>query len=161
MDPSGPAQPPSSSAYTSESNPATSNLAEQRAAQNHPRGKPTDERLPTSQASGQEPTAAPLGHGVRGVPAGKERFGKTEEQVGRHNELEGDQLRTLNEGDISDAVDRKPGATGSQPDFASDLDRKKAEQASKRERIKEQKERGQLSGFSDARATQQEGINEA
>ena len=161
MDPSGPTQPPSSSAYTTEGNPATSNPAEQRATQNHPQGKPTDERLPTSQASGQEPTPAPLGHGVRGALAGEERFGKTEEQVGRHNELDGDQLRTLNEGHIADAVDRKPGANGSQPDLASELDRKKAEQTSKREQIKEQKERGQLSGFSDARATQQEGINEA
>ena len=43
------------------------------------------------------------------------------------------------EGKVADAVDQKPGATGAQPDLASDLDRKKEEQREAREEIKAQK----------------------
>lgn len=78
-------------------------------------------RTPSSQP--QEAIPSSLGHGVRGAPPGEEKFGRTNEQVGRHQELEGDKMRMLNEGDVADAVNRKPGASGSQPDLASDLDR--------------------------------------
>lgn len=125
MEPTGPAQPPSNAAYKTEGNPATSNPAEQREAQNRPHGKPTDERTPSSsQPPHQEAMPSSLGYGVRGAPPpGEEEFGRTSEQVGRHQELEGDKMRMLNEGDVADAVDRKPGASGSQPDLAGDLDR--------------------------------------
>lgn len=43
------------------------------------------------------------------------------------------------EGKVAAAVDNKPGASGQQPDLASDLDRKKEEQAEAREEIKAQK----------------------
>lgn len=51
-------------------------------------------------------------------------------------------MRAPGEGEIADAVDHKAGATGSQPDLLSDLDRKKAEQAPAREEIKEQRSQG-------------------
>ncbi|KAK7752036.1 hypothetical protein SLS62_006000 [Diatrype stigma] len=158
-----PSQPPSNAAYTTEGNPTTSNPAEQREAHNnHPQGRIIDERRKPSSNYPQDQEAVPssLGYGIHGAPPGEERSGKTDEQIGRHQELEGDKMRMLNEGEVADAVHRKPGATGSQPDLASDLDRKKQEQASKRGIIKEQKEHGQVSEFGDARAAQQEGLGD-
>ena len=43
--------------------------------------------------------------------------------MGRHNEMDGQQMRAPGEGDIYDTVNQKPGATGTQKDLASDLDR--------------------------------------
>lgn len=59
--------------------------------------------------------------------------------MGRHNELDGQQMRASGEGQVANTVDKKPGASGAQESFTSDLDRKKAEQASAREEIKEQR----------------------
>jgi hypothetical protein len=124
MDSSGPSQPPVNAAYKTEGNAATSNPSEQRAAHDHSHGQPVEERLPEAPASGsREAGAWALGRGIRGAPAGEEQFGRTEEDVGRHRELDGDQMRMPGEGAVADAVERKPGASGSQPDLASDLDR--------------------------------------
>ncbi|KAI1850251.1 hypothetical protein JX265_002147 [Neoarthrinium moseri] len=153
MEPTGPAQPSKATAYTTEGNVVTSNPAEQRSAQNHTHGGRVEQRLPTSQASGvQEATPTSLARGIRGAPPGEEQFGRTAEQVGRNQELEGEQMRAPGEGDVADTVDRKPGASGSQPDLASDLDRKKAEQASKREAIKDARAHGTFSEGVDPRA---------
>jgi len=76
---------------------------------------------------------------VRGAPPGEEAKGETEETVGRHNEMDGQQMRASGEGQVADVVDKKPGASGEQESFTSDLDRKKAEQAPAREAIKEQR----------------------
>ncbi|KAH9908562.1 hypothetical protein F4778DRAFT_351971 [Xylariomycetidae sp. FL2044] len=154
MDPSQPAQPSLNTAYETKGNPVTSNPAEQRAAaQHHSSGKPVEERFPTSQASGiDEAVPSSLGRGIRGAPPGEEQFGRTEEEAGRHRELEGEQMRAPGEGDVADVVNRKPGASGSQPDLASDLDRKKAEQAEQREAVKEQRKYGMVSDGGDVRA---------
>lgn len=45
------------------------------------------------------------------------------------------------EGKIASAVESKPGASGAQPGFESDLDRKKAEQAPLRQEKKEEREK--------------------
>lgn len=121
----GPSQPPSNAAYKTEGNPTTSNPGEQREAHsNHPQGRIIDERrTPSNHPQNQEAVPSSLGYGTHGAPSGEERTGKTNEQIGRHRELEGDKMRTLNEGEVADAVHRKPGASGSQPDLASDLDR--------------------------------------
>ncbi|KAI1401349.1 hypothetical protein F4819DRAFT_458780 [Hypoxylon fuscum] len=153
MDPSGVAQPSKETAYETQGNPATSNPAEQRSAQHHAQGKHLDERMPSSQSSGLgEAVPSSLGYGIHGAPTGEERYGRTQEQVGRNQELEGDQMRAPGEGDVASVVERKPGATGSQPDLASDLDRKKEEQASKREAIKEERRHGMTSDEGDVRA---------
>ena len=55
--------------------------------------------------------------------------------------VEGEQMRAAGEGDVARAQDHKTGF-GEQADLASDLDRKKAEQAPMREDIKEERERG-------------------
>jgi hypothetical protein len=66
-------------------------------------------------------------------------LGRTEEDVGRHNENEGEQMAAPAESKIADAVEEKPGASGAQQGLETDLDRKKAEQAPAREQIKEER----------------------
>lgn len=70
-----------------------------------------------------EATPSSLGRGIHGAPPGEEAHGGTHESVGRHNELDGEQMRAPGEGDVADIVDKKPGATGEQVDLAADLDR--------------------------------------
>jgi hypothetical protein len=63
---------------------------------------------------------------VRGAGAGEEKEGKTEEDVGRHNELDAAQMAMPGEGRVADAVAGRGvnnGVGGEQEDFASDLDR--------------------------------------
>ena len=124
MEPTGVPQPPLNAAYKTEGNAVTSNPPEQCAAHQHDHGRAVMERLPQSQSSGiKDAVPSSLGWGTHGAPPGEERFGKTEEEAGRHRELEGEQMRAAGGGQVSDVVSRKPGATGSQPDLASDLDR--------------------------------------
>ena len=124
MDPQDAAQPPLDTVYKVEGNPATANPAEEQASHQEPHGQQLEERLPGSPSSGlQEARPSALGAGVRGAPPGEERQGKSAEQVGRHRELEGEQMRAPGEGDVSAAVEAKSGATGAEPDLASDLDR--------------------------------------
>ncbi|KAI3338755.1 hypothetical protein F4824DRAFT_458691 [Ustulina deusta] len=145
MEPSGALQPPRNAAYETEGNPVTSTPAEERAAHHHGHGRPVAERVPGNQSSGiQDAVPSSLGWGVHGAPAGEERFGRTQEEVGWHGELEGDQMRALGEGQVAEAVARKSGATGSQPDLASELDRKKSEQAEARGAMKERRRRGEI-----------------
>lgn len=141
MDPSGPAQPPKNTAYTTPANPASSTPSEvqqqqRQGAHGNNNPSPTDERMPPSSSrvgggssSIDEATPSSLGYGIHGAPAGEERFGRTaavveqEEQGGHRGELDGEQMRASGEGDVASVVRRKPGATGEQPDLASDLDR--------------------------------------
>ena len=75
---------------------------------------------------------------MRGAGAGEEEKGETEESMGRHNELDAEQMGPPGEGKVASAV-RNAGIGGEQEDLASDLDRKKAEQAPAREAIKEKR----------------------
>ncbi|KAF3061621.1 hypothetical protein GL218_04196 [Daldinia childiae] len=154
MNPSGPAQPPKDIAYKTQGNPVTSNPSEQYSAQHHTHGNPVDERSPSDKPSSLDnATPSSLGYGIHGAPAGEEKYGRTQEQVGRSQELDGGQMCAPGEGDVASVVERKPGASGSQPDLASDLDRKKQEQASKREAIKEERRQGRAPDDGDARAS--------
>lgn len=124
MDPQGAAQPPLNTAYKVEGNPVTTNPAEEQASHQKPHGQRLEERLPGGQSSGlQDARPSALGAGVRDAPPGEERRGQSTDQVGRHPELEGEQMRAPGEGDVSAAVEGKPGATGAEPNLASDLDR--------------------------------------
>ncbi|KAI0161145.1 hypothetical protein GGR52DRAFT_563054 [Hypoxylon sp. FL1284] len=154
MDPSGPAQPPKDTAYETLGNPVSSKPSEQQQQKDHPsQGGTVDERLPSAQSSGLgDAVPSSLGYGVRGAPAGEEQHGRTQEQAGRARELDGDQMRAPGEGDVAAAVHRKPGASSSEPDLAGDLDRKKQEQASKREAIKEDRRHGSATDGGDPRA---------
>lgn len=126
-------QPKPEQAYTTSGNPATLEPAEQRAAS---QGLNTSEntevlgkRIPQEQASEDQAVPTSRGRGVTGAPPGEEAHGKTNEQVGRHNELDAEQMAAPGEGKVYQAVEGwsdekgKPGASGSQPDLASDLDR--------------------------------------
>jgi hypothetical protein len=124
MDPSGPPQPTKATAYETEGNAATSNPVEERSAEHQSHGRSVDERLPTSTGPEQQQgQPSSLGYGIRGAPAGEEQYGRSEEEVGRHQELDGEQMSAPGEGHVADVVRRKPGASGSEPDLASDLDR--------------------------------------
>ncbi|KAI0132786.1 hypothetical protein BJ170DRAFT_615388 [Xylariales sp. AK1849] len=128
LNPSAPSQPPTDAAYKSEGNPVTSAPSEERASHQASNAPITEKRDPTNaSSSSQEATASSLGRGVRGRGQDEEREDRTDAEV------QGDQIRPPGEGDVATAVEQKPGAGGEQPDLASDLDRKKAEQADKRE----------------------------
>jgi hypothetical protein len=129
LDPSGASQPTLNQAYTTPGNPASQDPVEkaQSAANAQDDSPQVEQRVPQKQTQG-EGTASSLGRGVRGAPAGEEAQGRTEEDVGRHNELDGAQMAAPGEGRIADAVAGRTGGvslggSGAEPDMASDLDR--------------------------------------
>ncbi|KAL1302499.1 hypothetical protein AAFC00_002888 [Neodothiora populina] len=143
LDPQGPAQPSLNQAYTTPGNPVSREPAEkaQSNINSHSDAPTTDKRIHSEQAHSQsEATPTSVARGVRGAPAGEESKGLSNEDVGRHNENDGEQMAAPAESKIADAVENKPGATGAAPGLESDLDRKKAEQAPAREEIKAEKQ---------------------
>jgi hypothetical protein len=121
-------QPGLKDAYTTPGNPATTNPSELRSA--------TSQFLSNAQSSDAEPpvssshhtqsegTFSSLGQGVRG--GGRDSDWKTEEEQGRHNELDAEQMAAPGEGRIRDAVvgdASEQGRSGNQVDLASDLER--------------------------------------
>lgn len=172
MNPSGAAQPSLQQAYETKGNPAETEPAEKASAEQNAQSNAgqstTETRVPTKQTSYalfihpfnqtsltatprrsiDEATPSSLGQGVHGAPPGEEAKGKTDEDVGRSNELDGAQMAAPGEGDVADIVDRKPGATGGEESLTTDLDRKKAEQAPAREAAKaERKEKVDVAGI--------------
>lgn len=129
LDPSGPSQPTLSEAYTTAGNPSTKNPAEQtQSALNAlDNSQPVDQRIPQQQATESQAQPSALGRGIRGAPAGEESKGLTHEDVGRHKELDGQQMAMPGEGKVADAVAGRgkslSGGGGEQPDFVADLDR--------------------------------------
>ncbi|KAF4552342.1 Hypothetical protein D9617_10g073230 [Elsinoe fawcettii] len=135
LHPDGPSQPTLNQAYTTPGNPVDHEPLEKAQARQHAK-----DNSDTQSSSIKDATFSSLGLGVRAPNApGEEAKGKTHDDVGRHNELEAEQMAAPGEGKIASAVDRKPGASGAQPGFESDLDRKKAEQADLREQKKEER----------------------
>jgi hypothetical protein len=131
LDPKGPSQPSLDQAYTTPGNPAQKDPKEQvqtefNAADN---SASVDQRIPTKQATdaeGLRNAKFEEGMGVHGAPAGEERKGLSHEDVGRHKELDGQQMAAPGEGRVADAVakgGKGMGGGGEQPDLASDLDR--------------------------------------
>ncbi|KAK3115722.1 hypothetical protein LTR53_004643 [Teratosphaeriaceae sp. CCFEE 6253] len=141
LNPGGPAQPNLDQVYETEGNPASKEPAQQQTAQqnsNDP-SQATDKRTPQQQSSPDEATPSSLASGVHGAPPGEEAAGRTDEDVGRSNELEAEQLGTYGEDQIADSVKgTQAGAAGKEADMASDLDRKKAEQAPARKAVQEE-----------------------
>ncbi|KAJ4982888.1 hypothetical protein SVAN01_11622 [Stagonosporopsis vannaccii] len=147
LSPTGPSQPTQDQAYQTPGNPASANPSE-RAAQGFnaaDNSASVDQRIPQKQASdaaGDRNAKFEEGAGVHGAPAGEERKGLTHEDVGRHKELDGQQMAAPGEGRVAEAVrqgGKGMGGGGSEPSFTSDLDRKKAEQAEAREAIKQER----------------------
>lgn len=82
----------------------------------------------------------PVAYGVRGAPPGEESKGYTQEQLGKEQELDADQMAAPGESKIRDAVMSKPGASGGEQGLETDLDRKKREQAPMREKVEQEKQ---------------------
>ncbi|KAF2836252.1 hypothetical protein M501DRAFT_996986 [Patellaria atrata CBS 101060] len=127
--PTGPSQPSKTAAYTQSSNPTTSAPAEDSTARQTAKANTDPENHPVEHRGShqQDPDAAvpaSLGRGVRGAGSGEDA---TEEEVGRHRELEGEQLAAPGEGEVAEAV-RGQG------------DRGATEQAPLREKVKEKRE---------------------
>ena len=102
---------------------------------------PSDKRVPQEQnTSINDATPTPVAYGVRGAPPGEEAKGFTQEEYGRHTELDAEQMAAPGEGKINAAVQEKPGASGKQPGLESDIEKKKAEQAPAREAIEAEKQ---------------------
>jgi hypothetical protein len=140
------AQPTQQQAYETSGNPVSKEPAEKLQSSlnkgSHDKSEITDQRGPQEQSNsidGAKPSS--LGRGIRGAGAGEEAKGLTKEDVGRHQELDAEQMAAPGEGKIASAVDRKSGASGAEQGMETDLDRKKFEQAPYREDIKQQRER--------------------
>ena len=128
LDPTRESQPTLNQAYTTPGNPVSKDPAEKSQAATNAQddSSPVDQRIPQKQTQG-EGTASSLGRGIEGAPTGEEGKGLTEEDVGRHNELDGAQMAAPGEGKVADAVAGRGGfslgGSGQEPDLASDLDR--------------------------------------
>lgn len=124
-------QPAQSTAYTTPGNPTQKNPAEQSQTSfdASDSAAAVDQRIPTKQSSdaqGLRNAKFGEGKGIHGAPAGEEAKGLTEEDIGRHNELDGEQMAAPGEGKVAAAVakgGKGMGGGGEQPDLASDLDR--------------------------------------
>ncbi|CAN8101874.1 unnamed protein product [Discula destructiva] len=108
----------------------------------------------TGQSQPQDGIPTSRGRGVHGsepvdeLEARNTHVGRPQDQLENEN-VNAEQMATLGEGKVADAVDRKSGTQqvpgqgpAEEQDFASDLDRKKAEQASARQEIKTAKQGG-------------------
>lgn len=124
LSPTGPSQPTQSAAYETAGNAASKQPAEASAAQQPRSAEKVDQRIPQQQSSSiDDATPNAMGRGIHGAGPGEEAQGKTHEDVGRHKELDGQQMAMPGEGRVREAVEQKPGAAGQQEDFLSDLDR--------------------------------------
>ncbi|GKT58140.1 hypothetical protein ColTof4_12066 [Colletotrichum tofieldiae] len=164
MSSSMPSQPPKAEAYTTASNPATRNPAENAAASHSQQDETTarDAALgrtpfPQSQArSADDAVPSSLGAGVHssGPVDARERENTAYVSEGASSKgpenpnVEAEQMETLAEGKVADAVERKSGtqkAPGQEvrvDDFASGLEKKKQEQQGARDAIKEERSAG-------------------
>ncbi|KAF6784146.1 hypothetical protein CSOJ01_15802 [Colletotrichum sojae] len=154
---SAPPQPPKAEAYTTPSNPASKNPAEDTAAWES-EASARDAVLgrkpfPQSQSrSSDDAVPSSLGQGVHSSgPVDETERANTARGTGKTLEnpnVEAEQMATLGEGEVADAVERKSG-TQKVPDqdvkyddYASGLKRKKEEQKEAREAVKEARSQG-------------------
>ena len=123
-----PRQPTQSQAYIAEQNPVSKNPLESDGSQSISGSTGgmaiTDRRIPQAQASENEAVPTPLAWGKSDASAaGEGRFDATHDQLERHHEHDVEQMAAPKEGKIASAVADKSGGSGSQMDFAADLDR--------------------------------------
>ena len=138
QDPQGPAQPTLNQSYNTPGNPTDQTAQEQSNASANATtnsGTKTEKRaagdVDVPSTHNQGPQASSLGRGVRDGSGDKPTGDPA-------SEMEGEQMRAPGEGDIMEKQFDK-GGFGEQQDMASDLDRKKSEQAGQREEIKSQR----------------------
>lgn len=127
MDPTGPSQPSLNTVYDHPSNPAQSapeHASSKSTAASQQRSDPTQEtRHPSSGKPHSQAMPSSLGYGAQddSGDAGEARGDAV-------SNTEGEQMRAAGDGDIARAQDGKHGF-GEQGDLASDMDRKKDQQA--------------------------------
>ncbi|KAF2436613.1 hypothetical protein EJ08DRAFT_153929 [Tothia fuscella] len=138
-------QPTQQQVYETSGNPVDKEPAERAQSQKNSSlaqdGHTTSHRQEGDQST-STPQSTSLGRGIRGAPPGEESKGRSEEDVGRHNELDGAQMAAPGEGEVAQVVEKKPGASGAQVGLESDLDRKKEEQRGAREANVEKRQEG-------------------
>jgi hypothetical protein len=137
------AQPTAQQGYEASGNNVTKEPAERAQGLQNASASKDGHTISSREASDQkaaQPQSTSLARGIHGAPAGEEAKGRSEEDVGRHNELDAEQMAAPGEGKVAHAVERKSGASGAQPGTESNLDRKKKEQAGAREANTEKRE---------------------
>lgn len=77
-----------------------------------------------------------MARGVRGAGPGEDPSTLTDQEKGISADVEAQQMRAPGEGEVAAAVQHPSGGGGGQQGLESDLDRKKAEQAAMREKMK-------------------------
>jgi hypothetical protein len=137
LEPSGPAQPTKADAYTESSNPATRNPSEQEASLHATRPSEGAEEVRHPSEPKAEGAPQPQARGVRGGEPVDQREAQNlhflshtaRNKRPENPSVDGEQLSTLAEGDVADAVQRKSGtqrAPGQEPhadDYSSELGR--------------------------------------
>ncbi|KAK3713485.1 hypothetical protein LTR37_008443 [Vermiconidia calcicola] len=135
--PSGPSQPGLDQVYETSGNAASKEPAEQKQANANAKddSAAVDQRIPSKQTTSMdEATPTAMAQGVRGAGAGENPDDFTDQEQGRSQDVNAEQMAAPGEGSVHDTVDNKPGAGGGEPGLETDLDRKKAEQAPAREK---------------------------
>jgi hypothetical protein len=115
-----PAEPPKEQAYETASNQVSKEPAEKHTtAANDETDRVLEKRGPHDQStSSDDAQPAPLAKGVHGGhPSGDHVTG------GETVETSAPKMAPAGEGRVAEAEKEKPGATGAQPDLASDIDR--------------------------------------
>ncbi|KAF2172536.1 hypothetical protein M409DRAFT_50219 [Zasmidium cellare ATCC 36951] len=140
----GLSQPSLDQAYETAGNPTDKEPIEKSRAQLN--AKTDDDnavahRTPTTQTPYSSATPTSMARGIHGAPPGEETQGHTQSSFDEQ-ELDAEQMGAPGEGKVASAVDRHPGASGKEPGLETDLERKKAEQAGAREKVKEEKREG-------------------
>jgi hypothetical protein len=82
-----------------------------------------------------EATPTSMARGVRGAGTGEDASTLTDQEQGKSQDVNAEQIAAPGEGRVADAQQKKPGAGGGEPGLETDLDRKKAEQAPLREKV--------------------------
>ena len=126
LDPNRPSQPSQSDTYQVSENPASKQPTEASVSGVNKDASTIESRTAQQQSSINEATSSALGRGIEGAPPGEESKGQSHEDIGRHNELDAEQMAAPGEGKVWSTVEgnsSKPGSGGEQPDFMSDLDR--------------------------------------
>ncbi|KAG8160816.1 hypothetical protein KVR01_009080 [Diaporthe batatas] len=151
-------QPSNIEPYIQPSNPITKEPLENKVADNRARDNSSAQgNVDVPSERSQEGTFSSLGSGVQGgsgpVDATEARstgsMGSGAAEQLQNPNVNAEQLATFSEGKVADAVQRKSGIQKAPDDgevkyddYASDLDRKKAEQAAARDDIKAAREAG-------------------
>jgi len=138
------AQPKVEDAYEAKGNAASKEPIESRHAAEHTKASSDDvvEQREPDDLKDQKPKPSPLARGVHGAPPGVQDAKQSDYVLGESEELDAPKMGPPGEGRVRDAVTHKQGASGSQPDLASNLDRKKAEQKPARDKIESERSKG-------------------